>query len=147
MGYFKKVVTGKVTLKKRGETTTSKCVVCSKKTTYSKFTKKHSKDIGDTTSNLRKRYKGHSVEVCSIACDSQRKQKLSVDAFTLPEDANKEARKLLSIVKEAARWKKDGSILSLSDAQILYRIKKKRIWGEKIEAPSRNTFGKRKSDR
>ena len=80
-----------------------------------------------------------------MACDSQHKQKTAVDAFTLSEDVNKEAKTILAIVKEEARKKKDVTILSLSDDQILYRIKKKRVWGEKIEAPSRNTFGKRKS--
>lgn len=146
MGYFRKVSTGKVILKNRGEKVISKCVVCGKKTTYPKHTKKYFKELGDA-GNLRKRYKGHSVLVCSVACDSQRNQKTAVDAFTLSEDVNKEAKTILAIVKEEARKKKDVTILSLSDDQILYRIKQKRIWGEKIEAPSRNTFGRRKSNR
>jgi len=146
MGYFRKVSTGKVILKNRGEKVISKCVVCGKKTTYPKHTKKYFKELEDA-GNLRKRYKGHSVLVCSVACDSQRNQKIAVDAFSLPEDANKEAKKILAVVREAARRKKDSAILSLSDDQILRRIKKKRIWGEKIEAPSRNTFGRRKSTR
>ena len=139
MKYYKK----QRKLKRANTFVSRECVVCNKATRFPKYTKS-----GITGGEGgRQRIRGHSVLVCSIACDSQRKQKIAVDTFILPEDTNKETRKILAIVREAARRKKDSTILSLSDDQILRRIKKKRIWGEKIEAPSRNTFGKRKSNR
>ena len=139
MGFFKKQKQAK-----RANTFVSReCLMCGKATRFPKYTKR---GIA-TGEEVRQKIRGHSVLVCSVACDSQRKQKIAVNAFTLPEDANKEAKKILAVVREAARRKKDPTILSLSDDQILRRIKKKRIWGEKIEAPSRNTFGRRKSNR
>jgi hypothetical protein len=134
MKYYKK----QRKLKRANTFVSRECLMCGKATRFPKYTKR---GIA-TGEDVRQKIRGHSV-----ACDSQRKQKTAVDAFTLPEDANKEAKKILAVVREAARRKKDSAILSLSDDQILRRIKKKRIWGEKIEAPSRNTFGRRKSTR
>jgi hypothetical protein len=154
MGFFKKQKQAK-----RANTFVSrKCKACDKPTRFPKYTKRGirvgaerflSKNLEgyEMKPQERQRINGHSVLVCSKACDFQLRQKIAVDTFTLPEDANKEAKKILAVVREAARRKKDTAILSLSDDQILYRIKQKRIWGEKIEAPSRNTFGRRKSNR
>ena len=139
MKYYKK----QRKLKRANTFVFRECLVCGKATRFPKYTQRQITG-GD---GERQKIRGHSVLVCSVACDSQRNQKIAVDAFSLPEDVNKEARKILAVVREAARQKKDSAILSLSDDQILRRIKKKRIWGEKIEAPSRNTFGRRKSTR
>ena len=139
MKYYKK----QRKLKRANTFVSRECLMCGKATRFPKYTKR---GIA-TGEEVRQKIRGHSVLVCSVACDSQRKQKIAVDAFTLSEDANKEAKKILAVVREVARRKKNSAILSLSDDQILRRIKKKRIWGEKIEPPSRNTFGRRKSTR
>jgi len=153
VGFFKKQKQAR-----RANTFVSrKCKVCEKPTRFPKYTKRGIKVGAERTlsKNLekyemkpqeRQRINGHSVLVCSVSCDFKYMQKQAVNTFTLKEDANKEAKELLLIIREEARRKKDTSILALSDAQILHKIRKKRIWGEKIEPPSRNTFGRRKSD-
>ena len=106
MKYYKK----QRKLKRANTFVSRECLVCGKATRFPKYTQRQITG-GD---GERQKIRGHSVLVCSVACDSQRNQKIAVDAFSLPEDVNKDARKILAVVREAASQKKDSAILSLS---------------------------------